>query len=67
MALSLGFSKVVYFGWVSMTPNLHIGRGTNAIKSKLIIFLSNLSKIIPSQKTADIILQMVKFFLQKFL
>ena len=50
MALRLGFLKVIYSGWVSMTPpNLHVGR-------KTIQFLSNLSKIILSQKTADIIL-----------
>ena len=31
MALNLGFLKVIYSGWVSVTPNLHIGRKTNPI------------------------------------
>ena len=57
-ALSLGFSKVIDSGWFSMTPNLHIGR-INPIQSNLTQFLSNLFKIIPSQKIADIILQMM--------
>ena len=36
--------------------NFHIGRKTNTILIYLNTFLSNLSKLIPSQKTADIIL-----------
>ena len=42
-------------GWVSMTRNLHIGKKNNFNKN-LVQFLSNLSKIIPSQRTTDIIL-----------
>ena len=46
--------------WVGQygTPscNLHTGRRTNLILNNLIQLLSNLSKIIPSWKAADIIL-----------
>ena len=29
MALRRGFLKVIYSGWVSMTPNIHIEKRTN--------------------------------------
>ena len=55
MALKLGlFAEGIYCSWGS----LNTGRRTNPILIyNLIQFLSNLSKIIPGQKPADIILQ----------
>ena len=56
MALKLGFSKVICFGWVSTTLPTFILEERIQHEYNLIQFLSNLSKIIPSQKTADIML-----------
>ena len=58
MDLELGFLKVICSGWVSMTPLPTIIMEEELIQYKhnLMQLLSNLSEIIPSQKTADIIL-----------
>ena len=58
MALRLAFFKVIYFGWVSMTSQP--SHWKKKYSYNLIQFLSNLSEIIPSQKTADIILSMLR-------
>ena len=56
MALELGFLKVIYSTWVSMTPTTTFILEEEPIQYKynLIKFLSSVSKIISSQKFADI-------------
>ena len=56
MALRLGFLKVIYSGWVIVPPTFILEEQLIQYLYNLMQFLSNLSKIIPSQKTADIIL-----------
>ena len=51
MALRLGFLKVIYSRWVRMTtPTLILEEELIQYYYNLILFFSNLSKIIPSQK-----------------
>ena len=56
MALKPGIFKVIYSGWIIVPPTFILEEQLIQNLYNLMQFLSNLSKIIPSQKTADIIL-----------
>ena len=58
MAVKLNSLKVIYSGWIRMTPppTFILEEELIQYKCNLMQFLSNISEIIPSQKAADIII-----------